>query len=361
MSKNIQVCFGFEGKFLHRLFRFAPNGDKDDIRRLRPLYIQDYILKKIAELEGVKPIDVYVSESRAYRSRHVAKEGVARDTFYTDRTFEDRLARAKISLSNGIFKYSKNGFIDRFSVVALTADAIENIFRKNPDYYVLFVCKSEYATLARKINSLGVKVVCIHWDFEYHARPIPDAPPLKSCTQSSALLNEAKLIVDFNQLLSSQEPSDQEWVKKMLIEPAMLEMDPEELPAELEVDEDPDTSESVPESVQAPAIQIASPAAPVAPVAPVTPVVPVMEKRTEVEFGHHGVILNYDVDRRFGFIKPDVGTENIFFHKSEYLSDKYLAPVGTRVKYFLENGSKGLLAVNVYKESEPVYEEDRAD
>lgn len=61
-----------------------------------------------------------------------------------------------------------------------------------------------------------------------------------------------------------------------------------------------------------------------------------------------GVVIFYDADRRgFGFIKPDSGGKDLFFHVSSILTDEEALKAGDSVQYVVKQGEKGPMASDV--------------
>jgi len=58
----------------------------------------------------------------------------------------------------------------------------------------------------------------------------------------------------------------------------------------------------------------------------------------------NGTVKFFNESRGFGFITPDDGTKEVFVHKND-LKDKITE--GDKVSYDVEQGPKGLNAVNV--------------
>ncbi len=59
---------------------------------------------------------------------------------------------------------------------------------------------------------------------------------------------------------------------------------------------------------------------------------------------NNGTVKFFNIDRGFGFIAPDDGGKDVFVHKSN-LTDEITE--GDKVSYDVEEGEKGLNAVNV--------------
>ena len=60
----------------------------------------------------------------------------------------------------------------------------------------------------------------------------------------------------------------------------------------------------------------------------------------------NGIVKFFNVSKGFGFIAPDDGSKDVFVHQSG-LIDKITE--GDKVSYDVEQGQKGLNAVNVKK------------
>ncbi|GAA0617926.1 cold shock domain-containing protein [Kutzneria viridogrisea] len=60
-----------------------------------------------------------------------------------------------------------------------------------------------------------------------------------------------------------------------------------------------------------------------------------------------GRILRFDDDRGFGFIAPDAGSEDVFVHANDLLDEKSAFKPGTAVEFEIEEGNRGLKAVDV--------------
>jgi CspA family cold shock protein len=63
-----------------------------------------------------------------------------------------------------------------------------------------------------------------------------------------------------------------------------------------------------------------------------------------------GTVVRFDTERGYGFIKPDVGGQDIFVHKKQLSSGLERLTEGNRVKFRLARGPKGVEAQDVRKE-----------
>lgn len=60
-----------------------------------------------------------------------------------------------------------------------------------------------------------------------------------------------------------------------------------------------------------------------------------------------GRVLRFDDVRGFGFIAPDSGDEDVFVHANDLTEDKSVFKQGTLVEFEIEEGDRGLKAVDV--------------
>jgi cold shock CspA family protein len=58
-------------------------------------------------------------------------------------------------------------------------------------------------------------------------------------------------------------------------------------------------------------------------------------------------VLRFDDVRGFGFIAPDSGSEDVFVHANDLSEDKSVFKPGTTVEFQIEEGDRGLKAVDV--------------
>lgn len=60
-----------------------------------------------------------------------------------------------------------------------------------------------------------------------------------------------------------------------------------------------------------------------------------------------GRVLKFDEERGYGFIAPESGKEDVFFHANDLFNEKSLFRVGSGVRFQVEQGDRGLKAFDV--------------
>lgn len=61
----------------------------------------------------------------------------------------------------------------------------------------------------------------------------------------------------------------------------------------------------------------------------------------------HGIVKWFDERKNYGFIQPEVGKKDIFFHKSDLNTLEKTIEEGTRVEFDVVQSSKGQEAKNI--------------
>jgi len=132
--------------------------------------LHDFIRNKIAKLEyGPNGFPhSQIVDAHYFRSRPGAAEASQKgNLLYYDRVFDDILLSEGITTHYLPMKNNSNQRYDRSIDVWLALEAFELAFYKRFDVVVLIASDSDYVPLARKLNSLGTRIMLLSWDFEY--------------------------------------------------------------------------------------------------------------------------------------------------------------------------------------------------
>jgi len=129
--------------------------------------LHDFIRSHVAERESLDKRMCQIVDAHYFRGRLSAYE--ARDTnkLFPDRLFDDVL------MSEGIVTHylpikSRNGRKEEKGIdVWLALEAYELAIHKQYDVLVFIASDGDYVPLIRKLNTLGVRVMVLSWDFQY--------------------------------------------------------------------------------------------------------------------------------------------------------------------------------------------------
>lgn len=164
-SRKIGVFY--DGNFLLHASNYY-NYVHPQRRRLSITGLHNFIRHRIAEEEIIDIRYCQIVEAHYFRGRINAAEASQRgNQLYNDRVFDDILMSEGIHthylpLRNLLGRKEERG-ID----VWLSLEVFELSMLRHLDMVVLIVSDTDYVPLIRKLNTLGVKVMLLSWEFDY--------------------------------------------------------------------------------------------------------------------------------------------------------------------------------------------------
>ncbi|PWE01254.1 NYN domain-containing protein [Marinilabilia rubra] len=179
--------------------------------------LHDFIRNKIADVEyGPSGFPhCQIVDAHYFRSRPGAAEASQKgNLLYYDRVFDD------ILMSEGITTHylplKNNGGTQRFDKsidVLLALEAFELAFHKSFDVIVLIASDSDYVPLARKLNSLGTRIMLLSWDFDYQ----DDFGNHRVTRTSQDLLKVVTYPVYMEEIINEPTPEETLLVEKLFV------------------------------------------------------------------------------------------------------------------------------------------------
>jgi uncharacterized LabA/DUF88 family protein/cold shock CspA family protein len=271
--------------------------------------LHEFIRYQVAQSEIVDVRFCQIVDAHFFRGRFSAKSAEERQQLYNDRVFDD------ILMGEGVVTHylpMRNG-TEKGVDVWLALEAFELAVYKRFDVLVLITGDGDFVPLARKLNSLGTRVMVLGWDFSY----TDHENQLQETTTSQHLLDEVTFPVMMQQIIDDKTRRDDSIIRSLFVEA-------------------PRESEERGDGV---AKQETSPPPP-QPKVEMAPAVPVSDKI----YGGH--IQN--VKEGFGFIKSDAFPANIFFHWSA-LKDVEMDKLAVSQEVWFKEGTgpRGTLALEV--------------
>lgn len=137
-------------------------------RRLSITGLHQFIRNWIAEEEGVAVKQCRIVEAHYFRGRINAAEASQRgNQLYNDRVFDDILMSEDVHthylpLRNLVGRREERG-ID----VWLSLEVFELATLRGLDVVALIVSDTDYVPLVRKLNTMGINVMLLSWEFDY--------------------------------------------------------------------------------------------------------------------------------------------------------------------------------------------------
>lgn len=270
--------------------------------------LHEFIRHEVAGREGREPNRCQIVDAHYFRGRLRADEAQERDMLYKERQFDDVLLREGITTHYAPLSPQGEKGID----VWYALEAFELAIYKHFDVVVLIACDGDYVPLARKLNTLGTRVMILGWDFSYMDQNGNE----RETRTAQALLNEV--------------------THPLAMAPTIDERMTQEDPMVL--------------NLFMPRREFSSPTSPASPDVPATddasdtalPAPPVHDG-TGVQGGE---IQN--LKSGYGFITPDEGGDNLFFYHASVIElDFNDLRRGDRVHYVLSRNEQGPCADKV--------------
>ncbi len=267
--------------------------------------LHEFLRKRIAHEEQVDPRLCQVVDVHYFRGRFTANETDEAGKLLAERQFDDVLVREGVTthyLPMGSAGTEKG--ID----VWFALEAYELAIYKRFDVCVLVACDSDYLPLARKLNTLGTRVMVVGWDFEFE-----DASGRKRTTRTSAALLDE---VTYPILLSSmiEDKTQKDAIKEIFL--------PRKEPGQTA------RAQAAPSTTTPTAAQ------------------PSIQPRASGRI--QNLIVRDAEDKRFGFITPDSEGDNIWFGERDVEGTDFMSlQRGQQVTYVVGENFQGICARSV--------------
>lgn len=125
--------------------------------------IQNFVCRKVSEVEKADVQYCHVVDSHYFRGRFSAAESEAKGKLLSDRKFDEMLMKAGVVMHYLPRTARGEKGID----VWLALEAYELAIYKRFNVLVLVAGDSDFLPLVRKVNTIGTRVMVMGWDFKY--------------------------------------------------------------------------------------------------------------------------------------------------------------------------------------------------
>lgn len=178
--------------------------------------LHDFIRQKIAELEGdgSHPRHFQIVDAHYFRGRLSASEASAKNKqLYYERVFEDILMSEGVTTHYLPLRTFSGRKAEKGVDVWLALEVFELALFKRFDVVVLIASDSDYVPLARKLNSLGIRVMILAWDFEF----VDDFGNNRATRTSQDLLEEVTYPMAMHELIDNKKGKDRHLVDNLFV------------------------------------------------------------------------------------------------------------------------------------------------
>ncbi|MCY4260852.1 MAG: NYN domain-containing protein [Rhodobacteraceae bacterium] len=275
MSRFIRIGVYYDGTY----FAYASDYYRYHHPRQSRLSISgfhEYLRCEIAQREDVDPNFCQIAEAQYYRGRFPAEEASRQGRLLGERKFEDALNRARVKTHFPVMYVHPGQQIEERGVnTSLVIDALEAAFLKRVDVVVLVTGDKDFVPLADRLGSWGCRVMVAAWDVQSS-----DGQIVLRVAQDLLNVVPYPLLVstDIDHRTRGSEP---------LVSNLFLSNS---------IQSDPEPSGDIYDQ-------------------------PMPGDGDAEEEYETGVVVNLPPARDYGFIAPDSGGENLFFHASWVIDD----------------------------------------
>lgn len=272
--------------------------------------IHEFVREEVSKAEGIDKRFCQIVDAHYFRGRLTAKQALEHgaDQLYRDRQWDDVLIREGVTMHFLPLAQNREGDVEEKGIdVWFALEAFELAMYKRFDVSVLVSGDGDFVPLVRKLNTLGTRVMLLAWDFNYQHEGT-----MRTTRVNQTLINEVTYAIMMSEEIETRTRKRDVLIDQLFVTRAKDEAEMQPRPA-------------------------ARPALPAGDVATGT-----------VELT--GEIVTLTADKGFGFIRPDGGGDNLFFHFRGLVgTDPNEIAVGMRVSYCEGRGERGPIALNVEK------------
>ena len=259
--------------------------------------LHDFIREEVAKNEQADARYCRIVDAHYFRARVSAADAQDRDVLYRERVFEDVLINEGVTTH--FLPSTPRG--EKGIDVWFALEAFELAIYKKFNVVVLVAGDGDYVPLVRKLNTLGTRTMVTAWDFKTSGVDGQE----RETRASQFLINEVTYAVMMDGIIDDRSRSGDRVVNNLF--------------------------------VASPQPSVARGARPIV-------------ASDELQ---EGVIQN--LKDGFGFITPDSGGENLFFHwRSVKNGDFDELQVGEMVLYVLGSNDRGPCALDVRRPDNPI-------
>jgi cold shock CspA family protein/uncharacterized LabA/DUF88 family protein len=209
-QKLLRVGVFYDGNFFFHVsnyYRYVHPRKK----RLSIPGLHEFIRHHAAMAEGVDVRYCQIVDAHFFRGRLSAAEADARQKLYYERVFDDILMGEGVVTHYLPIRRKTEKGID----VWLALEAYELTVYKRFNVLVVIGGDSDFVPLARKINSLGTRVMVLGWDFKY----TDDQSVERETVTSIHLLDEVTYPVLMHHIIDDKTRRDDPLVRNLFVEP----------------------------------------------------------------------------------------------------------------------------------------------
>lgn len=202
MSEQLtRVAIFYDGNYFSRVSNFY-NYEHKRKSRLSISGLHNFVKTYIAEAEEKDSKLCALVDAHYFRGRFSSHEAKEANKLLSERLFDDVLMNEGIITHYLPLRQTEEGRkVEKGVDVTMALEIMELSYLKKYDVVVLVVCDGDFQPLIKKLNTHGIRVMVLAWDFEFVDER---TGRLISTTTSIELLREANYPVLMHEIIDNK-------------------------------------------------------------------------------------------------------------------------------------------------------------
>ncbi len=203
----------YDGNYFAHVSNYY-NYEHERKSRLSISGLHEFIRTQVAEEEGRDPRFCHIVDAHYFRGRLGSHDVQEPNRIIAERLFDDILMYEGVVTHYLPLRGSQDRKEEKGIDVWLALETYEMALHKDFQVVVLIACDSDYVPLVRKLNTLGVRVMVLGWDFQYTDER---TGRLRKTVTSVELLKEATFPISMHQLIDNKIKRDDSIIRNLFI------------------------------------------------------------------------------------------------------------------------------------------------
>jgi uncharacterized LabA/DUF88 family protein/cold shock CspA family protein len=213
-TKLTKIGVFYDGNYFAHVSNYY-NYEHERKARLSIAGLHEFIRLQVAEFEGVDQRYAHIVDAHYFRGRLNSHDANEQNRLLNERLFDDILMNEGVATHYLPLKRNREGFIEEKGIdVWMALEAYELATYKKYDVLALIACDSDYVPLIRKLNTLGLRVMVLGWDFEYTDER---TGKFRRTVTSIELLHEASYPVSMHEVIDNKIKRSDSMVNNLFI------------------------------------------------------------------------------------------------------------------------------------------------
>ncbi|TAE51421.1 MAG: NYN domain-containing protein [Bacteroidetes bacterium] len=212
-SKLIKIGVFYDGNYFAHVSNYYYY-EHERQARLSISGLHEFIVESVAEEEDVDPKYCHIVDAHYFRGRISSFDANEQNRLLAERIFDDILMNEGVVTHYLPIKIRENRIEEKGIDVWLALECFELAMYKQFQVIALIACDGDYVPLIRKLNTLGIRVLVLGWDFEYVDER---TSKLRKTVTSLELLREATYPISMHEVIDNKIKKNDALVNNLFI------------------------------------------------------------------------------------------------------------------------------------------------